>query len=135
MGVLLVLLVLAAMTLAGSRAAAASQLAGPRLRIVSAALPFWVVVATLFMGFVLTGCGISDNCEPEACTKCRVTTDAAAPIAYGYIALIGVGWLASVVEGFGGNRARQARLLKLAAGASVAVPVLVVLALVLYRIS
>jgi hypothetical protein len=135
MSALLILLVLAAMTLVGSRAAAHFQPTTHGLRLVSAALPFCVVVAALLMAWVLTGCGIADTCSPEDCKKCDVTTDAAAPIIYGYIALVGVGWLASVVEGFGGKRARQAQLLKLAAAAALAVPILVVVALVLYRVS
>src|SRR5438105_3170993 len=98
---LLLLLVLVVMALVGSRAAADVQPTTRWLRLVSAALPFCVVVAAFLLAALLGGwCEITetaDTCAPDACTKCDVTSDAANPIAYGYMALIGVGWLASVV--------------------------------------
>jgi hypothetical protein len=133
MGLLLVVAVFATLGLLGHRAATGAPSSARGLRRMSTWLPVWLLAAGFVMLELLGACEITDVCSGDSCEKCEVQGEASEPIFYGYLAIVGLIWLASVLDGFGDERSRQARRLKLAVRVAVAVPILFLVAFVLFH--
>jgi hypothetical protein len=132
-GLLLAIAVIAALGLVGSRAAADPRLTARGLRLTSALLPPSVFLVGVVMIALLAGCELADTCSGDSCEKCEIQSDASEPIFFGYLASVASIWLASVIDGFRGERTRQKRRLKLAVRAAVVAPILLFIAFVLFR--
>jgi hypothetical protein len=93
------------------------------VRAASAAVPGLTVAAGAALFVVVAICNVGDVFSVDTRRECDDLTTAATLIFYGYLALVGFAWLASVRAGFRAGRGVQERWLRLAVALMVGLPV------------